>query len=80
MKLEKVSTHVVANTTIQKTTRSCVIGEYDKDVLKTRKKTNINAMQAFALSKVVNEKIYKLREFLKEFDPIHVHLFMVVGM
>lgn len=55
-----------------------MIAEYEKDeLMKTRSKKDINEMQAFVISKIGNDKIYKLREFLNKFDPIQVHLFMV---
>ena len=47
------------------------------ELVKSHTKKNIHEMQAFVISKIGNGKIYKLREFLNVFDPIHVNMFMV---
>ena len=57
--------------------RTMIKGYEKNELVKSRTKKNINEMQAFVISKIGNGKVYKLREFLNEFDPIHMNMFMV---
>ena len=52
--------------------------EYSKDeVVKAKTAKNFNTFQAFAIAKHGNKKVYKLRELLSLFDPVHFQMFIV---
>ena len=51
---------------------------YDKEELeKNIAKKQFGELEKFALDNVGNGKVFKLREVLYDFDPVHITLYMV---
>lgn len=55
-----------------------MIQGYDRDKLvKSIEKRKFGELEKFALDNAGNEKIFKLREVLERFDPVHLTMYMV---
>lgn len=55
-----------------------MIEGYDKDSLeKIIQKKKFGELEKFALNNVGTKKIFKLREVLEMFDPVHLTMYMV---
>ncbi|MFW9810308.1 MAG: hypothetical protein ACFFE6_13100 [Candidatus Thorarchaeota archaeon] len=55
-----------------------MIEGYDRESLvKAIQKAKFGELERFALDNVGNKKIFKLREVLQQFDPVHLSMYMV---
>ncbi|MFW9980630.1 MAG: hypothetical protein ACFFE3_01775 [Candidatus Thorarchaeota archaeon] len=55
-----------------------MIEGYDRDrLVKAIHKAKFGELEKFALDNVGNKKIFKLREVLHQFDPVHLSMYMV---
>ncbi|KXH70891.1 MAG: hypothetical protein AM326_12195 [Candidatus Thorarchaeota archaeon SMTZ-45] len=52
-------------------------GYDEKDLEKWKTKESFQSLEKFALKSVGNKKVYKLRELLYNFDPIHLTMYML---
>jgi len=51
---------------------------YDgKDLVKWKNKDSFQPLEKFALKNIGNKKIYKLRELLYNFEPVHLTMYML---
>jgi len=49
----------------------------EPDLIRTKGRGGFQKLERFALKSVGNEKVYKLREILYTFDPVHLTMFML---
>ena len=66
------------SSTIQGGGISELVEGYDKERLaKAIQKKKFGELEKFALTNVGNEKVFKLREVLYTYDPVHLTMYMV---